>query len=178
MNDDILIIRQTQNNIEKAIIFLVKAFENKKPDQEKPVILHSLRVAFQLLNKDYDEAIIIAAVLHDILEDTNTKPFEINEVFGSKIAKIVKACSYDVTIEDETNRWKELFVRTQKCGKEALIIKTADILDNAGYFHFIKDVNHKKRILEKWQYFLNIAKDLISQEPIYVELKNKLNKLH
>ena len=57
--------------VEKAIKYLVDAIK-QSGHNPKPVILHSIRVGLFLFNQNYNQDIVIAAILHDILEDTDT----------------------------------------------------------------------------------------------------------
>jgi len=88
----VIIKPQSGKVIDQTIAFLVKKYA-KNGHNEKPVILHSLNVAFYLLEKGYDLEIAQAALLHDLIEDSNTKIEEINLNFGQKIAILVDALS-------------------------------------------------------------------------------------
>ena len=79
---------------------------------------------------------MIPAILHDVLEDSDVKIGEVEAKFGKKIAKLVEANSFDESIEDKTERYKENFERCRKVGKDALIVKAADIFDNTDYCCF------------------------------------------
>lgn len=54
--------------IEEAIKFLVFTVQESGMNP-KPVILHSIRVWLNLQNLGYDKDVVVAAILHDILED-------------------------------------------------------------------------------------------------------------
>ena len=45
-----------------------------------------------------------AAILHDVIEDTDTKIEEVKSKFGDNVAKLVEANSFDESIEDKTER--------------------------------------------------------------------------
>lgn len=64
-------------------------------NNSKPVILHSIKTAFYLMEKGYDKNIIIGALLHDLIEDSNVNVFDIKKEFGLEIAEIVDAVSFD-----------------------------------------------------------------------------------
>ncbi|MFT4309727.1 MAG: HD domain-containing protein [Candidatus Woesearchaeota archaeon] len=119
--------------IEEAIKFLVFAF-HESGHNPKPVIIHSIRVGLHLYSLGYNNDIVVAAILHDVIEDTAVQIEEIKTKFGDKIAGLVEANTFDESIIDKTERYKENFERCYKAGKEALIIKTADLFDNADYY--------------------------------------------
>lgn len=158
--------------IEEAIIFLVKNYI-KSGRNPKPVMLHSLRVAFYLLENDYDLRIVEASIVHDLLEDSDIKLKDINLKFGKKIAEIVDSLTFKSNIEDKEKQYKEMFARAKKAGRKALIIRCADIFDNSFY---IKLVNNKEKeifLLNKLKYFLNISRPMISRELVWKDLSKR-----
>jgi len=182
-NSSIEEIKNIHNEITKAIHFLVSVCLDENGIQKslikttKPLVMHSLKVAFKLMEGGYDKDIVIAGVLHDLLEDANVTIKELEDRFGGKVAGIVSACSFDESIRDRKEQYKELFNRTKKEGREALIVKTADILENSEYLHFSENIEGLRHMLEKWNYFLFIAKE-ISDEPIYKELMERVQGLN
>lgn len=165
---EIKIIKKEHNKLAKAIKFLVDKVLDEKGEQKdsvrtsKPLVAHSLEVAFCLKQLGYENDIVMAAVLHDLLEDTDTKEKEITEKFGKEVANIVEAVSYDFG-ENKNADYKKSFDEMADF-PEALIVKSADLLENIKYFQFAPD-NEKPGLLKKWNYFLNIAQR-ISGEPI------------
>ena len=67
----------------------------------KPVLFHSFKVAYRLYQYDYDEEVVISAILHDLIEDTDVKKEDIANGFGNNIANIVEAVSFDSNIKDK-----------------------------------------------------------------------------
>lgn len=162
--------------IDKAIIFLVKNYSQtgKNP---KPVIFHSLRVAFYLLDNGYDMDLFITAVLHDLIEDSDVVKKDISLSFGPKIANWVDALSFDRSIDDKEDRYKKMFRRIKQAGREALIIKCADIYFNSFYIKLVDDQDERHFLTSKLQYFLNFSKELIGKEVVWHDLaKDWLNR--
>lgn len=167
---------ENDKQIEEAIKFLVFAiYESGK--NPKPVILHSIRVGLHLYNFDYDKEIVIAAILHDVIEDTNVETKEVEAKFGKKIATLVEANSFDESIQDKTERYKENFERCQKAGKDALIVKAADFFDNADYYRLASTKELTKWLLEKLKYFIDNSKDELKDEALYNELVKKYERI-
>ena len=81
---------EVDKQIEEAIKFLVFAI-HETGHNPKPVILHSIRVGLHLYKLNYDKDIVTAAILHDVIEDTDTKIEEVKSKFGDKVAKLVEA---------------------------------------------------------------------------------------
>lgn len=147
-NKSIEELKNLDAEITRAIYFMVNTCLNKNGNQRplrttKPLVMHSLRVAFKLLGHGYDGETIVVAVLHDLLEDADVKTQTIRKKFGKKVVGIVAACTFDNSIKDSIKKYKELFGRTCTEGKNALIVKGADIFDNSHYFQFAEDTETK-----------------------------------
>jgi (p)ppGpp synthase/HD superfamily hydrolase len=152
--------------IEKAITFLVTA-DSTSGHNPKPVIVHSIRVGFYLFKKEYSEPIVLAGILHDILEDTKVTGKDLEKAFGEQVTKLVKANSFNVGIKDYQERYQNVFERCRSTGKEAIIVKAADILDNAIFFLVAEEQ------LIKVKTFLTIAKNMINEEIVFKELQKR-----
>ena len=135
-------------------------------------MLHSLRVASLLLELGYSEVIVMAAVLHDVLEDTGVTKEQINLSFGSRIADLVLAVTYDKKILDEVERYKELYARTLAMGKDAVIIKAADLQINSIYVRLVPDKQKQEFLVNKEKYFLDLTA-AFSDEPVWKSLHER-----
>lgn len=156
--------------IESAIKFMVSSFI-KSSKEEKPVITHSLKVAFYLDSLGYSKEIVIAALLHDIIEDSEITLEEIKKRFGRKVAKLVEVNSLDLSMPKNAKRYKKAYLLAKENGSEALLIRGADLLDNSRYYHLVKNKNLKKLLLWKYDYFLKISKELIGKTQVFKDLK-------
>ena len=95
-------------NIQKAIVFATQKHEGqKRKGTDIPYIVHPMEVMQILTDMNCEEAVIIAGILHDTLEDTDTTPGEIREAFGENILAIVQTES-----EDKSKTWKGRKQRT------------------------------------------------------------------
>lgn len=164
------------DEIERAITFLVNSFETSG-DNPKPVVLHSIRVAMDLYNRGYDSQIIIAALLHDLLEDTAVTKQEIQATFGTEVAGIVEATSFDTRIETERERYRDTFGRCFDVGRPAVIVKAADILDNSHYYHLAETAELQTILLDKMGYFIEKAEPFLQDEPLYFELREAFSRV-
>lgn len=141
----------------------------------KPVLFHSFKVGYKLYINGYRENIVIAGILHDLIEDTNITYNQLKEEFGKEIADLVQVVSFDASIKDKQIQTEELFNRVKSFGFDALIIKCADLLDNIDYIEFVSNLDKRKELLDKHKMFLEISKDQLCNELIYQELQNKVN---
>lgn len=119
------------NKILQAIEFATKKHQGQlRKDGATPYISHSLAVGVILSNVTSDEDIIIAGILHDILEDTDTTDFEIENLFNKNVSNLVLECT-NKKGEDSKLQLKLNTLKTIKnLSKNAALIKCADILHN------------------------------------------------
>lgn len=118
--------------IEKAIEFATNAHKGQvRKGVPIPYILHPMEVAAIVAGMTSDEEVIIAAFLHDTLEDCkDVTPKEIEELFGKRVLEMVVAES-----EDKSKTWIERKSNTIKRIKnekrmEVKMIALADKLAN------------------------------------------------
>lgn len=98
----------------------------------EPYVNHPIRVAATVSNVTQDQAMIAAALLHDVVEDTQVTLKDIRDEFGDDVATLVGHLT-DVSTPADGNRAarKEIDYRhTEKASARAQTIKIADLLDN------------------------------------------------
>ena len=78
-----------------------------------------------------DEEVQAAALLHDLVEDTDVELGEIAAEFGSRVAAIVSAMTEDASIEDYSERKAEHRLRARDAGGDVALLFVADKLSNA-----------------------------------------------
>jgi len=112
--------------------------EQARKSTEIPYICHPMGVASLILEAMGDEDQAIAGLLHDVAEDCGgeLRLAEIEELFGARVARIVRGCSDSLT-ESEDNKapWrqrKEEHLRhLSNADHDLLIVTAADKLHNA-----------------------------------------------
>ena len=117
-------------NYRNALNFAIKGYGTlKRKNSNLPYIIHPVRIASILRAAGYSEfqheELFIAALFHDLVEDTNTTLEEIEIEFGSKVALIVHEVS-----KPEDKSKKEWLNSFGKFSTEAKILKMADRIDN------------------------------------------------
>lgn len=93
-------------------------------------IHHPVAVAELLAGHGYGEETVAAAVLHDVVEDSETSVAEIAARFGEPVAKLVEALTDDESVEPYVRRKAELRRRVAEAGGDAPAIYAADKLSN------------------------------------------------
>ncbi|NMD08936.1 MAG: bifunctional (p)ppGpp synthetase/guanosine-3',5'-bis(diphosphate) 3'-pyrophosphohydrolase, partial [Phyllobacteriaceae bacterium] len=75
--------------LNRAYVYAMKAHGNQKRESGEAYFNHPLEVAAILADMKLDDATIVAALLHDTVEDTGATTEEISEKFGAEIAALV-----------------------------------------------------------------------------------------
>jgi guanosine-3',5'-bis(diphosphate) 3'-pyrophosphohydrolase len=121
------------NNLLQAASFAARKHtgQTRKGDDAQPYINHPLEVANLLadVGKVEDFDVLIAAVLHDTIEDTKTTEQEITGLFGEKV------CGYVLEVTDDKSLPKDVRKQLQvehapHLSAGAKLIKLADKISN------------------------------------------------
>lgn len=89
-------------------------------------LLHPAEVAELLERAHYPDHVVAAAVLHDVLEDTDAQRGDLEQSFGPDVAELVAAVSDDPAIEDEEESKDEVRERVHGIGGYAAAVYAAD----------------------------------------------------
>ncbi|HEX8120591.1 MAG TPA: HD domain-containing protein [Solirubrobacteraceae bacterium] len=110
-----------------ALAFAVAHHQGQRRDSDAaPFVLHPLEVSVLLRNRGYDDEVVAAGLLHDLIEDTDATAAQIEERFGPRVAGLVTALSDDESIEDYGERKAALREQVERAGAEAAAIFAAD----------------------------------------------------
>jgi (p)ppGpp synthase/HD superfamily hydrolase len=118
--------------IEKALALAINLhkYQKRKGDGVTPYAVHPIGVALLIACHTQDENVLCAALLHDVLEDTDYSPKEIKKEFGRKILKMVKDVS-DRRPDDPWDKRKDAYLKhLKKAPKGACLIACADKINN------------------------------------------------
>jgi GTP pyrophosphokinase len=97
-------------DIEQAIKFLADSMPTE--GLTKPTLLHSVRVGLRLYSDNYSKELIIAGLLHDLVEDTAITIDDVKEKFGERVAKLVELNTKNSEIQDKKERTMDLITRS------------------------------------------------------------------
>jgi (p)ppGpp synthase/HD superfamily hydrolase len=120
------------DRLTKACYFASKKHENqrRKDKNSTPYINHPLHVANLLAEAGItDVDTLMAAVLHDTVEDTQTTKEELILNFGENVASIVLECSDDKTLH-KVDRKKLQIEHTKTASISAKLVKLGDKYSN------------------------------------------------
>ncbi len=155
--------------VKKAIKFAELKHINQKRKSGDPYIIHPLETAINLINWNSDIDTIVAGILHDVIEDTNTSKEEIEEMFNKEVANMVDIVS-KVSKFSEKNR-NDGIKEIKKNGDDyvmrmmmsiiedprAIIVKLADRLHNMKTIQFLTNDKQIKIATETMNIYANIA---------------------
>lgn len=122
--------------VEQAIRAAAVLHKNqlRKGSMPFPYITHLVATAFTLLDYTKDEDVIIAALLHDTLEDTDYTIDELQEDFGGKVREIVEAVTEPKSTPENRVSFKDrkrIYAEQLKKGPiEAVLVAAADKIHN------------------------------------------------
>ena len=173
---------------EKAKEFAIKAHKGqvRKNEKDKPMIMHPISVVELLEEYDYDDNVVAAGYLHDVVEDTKYTIEDIEKEFGKDIASLVIGASE----RDKSLSWEErkqhTIDETKSLPLRNKLVVCADKINNLEdmMIKFEKNGNRdfsafKRGEKEQKWYYTNVYKSLIYNEdenlPIFKRLKNVLD---
>lgn len=122
----------------KALRFSAEKHRNqRRKDNASPYINHPIEVAEMLIRvggvRDLD--VIVAAILHDTIEDTDATPEEIETLFGKPVLSLVLEVTDDKTLPKKTRKQLQVDNAPHK-SQGAKQIKIADKISN------LRDILH------------------------------------
>ena len=121
--------------IQKAYNFAAEHHKGQKRMSGEDYIIHPLNVAYILADLQMDDSTICAALLHDVVEDTDVTNEDIVKNFGEEIAEMVAGVTklskiqYVTIKEEQVENYRKMFLAMGK-DIRVILIKLADRLHN------------------------------------------------
>ena len=151
--------------IEKAYLFAKRLHEGQYRISEEPYIIHPVEVAKILVGLKVDSHTLQAAFLHDILEDTDTQPEEIEKLFGKDVLTLVQGVTklgklqFKSKEERQAENFRRLFI-AMASDIRIVFLKLADRLHNMRTLNFMTTVKQQKIARETLDIFAPLANRL------------------
>lgn len=104
--------------------------QRRKDPQQTPYINHPIGVAYLLVEAGVEDVDVLqAALLHDTVEDTDTSPQELQDVFGPRVAGLVAEVTDDKSLPSKERKRLQI-VHASSASHGAKLVKLADKLYN------------------------------------------------
>ena len=150
--------------ITRAYKFAKNAHRDNVRLSGEPCLVHLVGTAKNLAEINVDRETIAAGLLHDILEDTDTKEEAVQKEFGDNILFLVKGVTKLGKIKYQglarhAESLRKLFVATAK-DVRVLLIKLADRLHNIRTLQYVRSEKRKRIALETLEIYAPIANRL------------------
>ena len=149
----------------QALFWAEKLHKGQTRASGEPYFIHPLKVAQVLTDFNMDYETIIAGLLHDILEDTDTTKDEIERKFGKTVAELVNGVTKISAINTETKMVqnsqtirKTLFAMTEDI--RVIIIKLADKFHNMSTLDYLPEKKRKRIATECLDIYAPLAQRL------------------
>lgn len=129
--------------IQMAYNYAVTKHGDQKRKSGEPYIIHPVNVAYTLATLGLDEATICAALLHDVVEDTEATHEDIVKEFGEEIADMVAGVTklshiqFSSAREQQVEDYRKMFLAMGK-DIRVVLIKLSDRLHNMRTLEFLK----------------------------------------
>jgi RelA/SpoT family (p)ppGpp synthetase len=139
--------------IEQAFLFAKEKHKGQYRVSEEPYIIHPCEVAKILISLKADKHTIMAAFLHDVLEDTDTAPEVIEEKFSKDVLTLVQGVTklgklqFKSTDERQVENFRRMLIAMAK-DIRVMFLKLADRLHNMRTLNFMA-INKQQRIAQE-----------------------------
>ncbi len=148
--------------IKRALEFAAKAHEGQMRKSGEPYISHPIAVAEILLEYDCDTDSVIAALFHDIVEDTDIPLETIRKEFGNEVALLVDgvtklgAIAYSSREEQQLETLRKMLLAMAK-DIRVILIKLADRLHNVRTLDSLPEEKRRIKALESIEVYAPLA---------------------
>ncbi len=135
----------------------------------EPYIIHPIAVAEIVNELDLDQDSIVAALLHDCIEDTDSTHDEIARLFGPQVADLVEGVTkltrmqYTSREDEQMENLRKMFMAMAK-DVRVILIKLCDRLHNMRTLQYQSSAKQKEKALETMEVYAPIAHRLGMQK--------------
>ena len=137
--------------LNRAYVYAMRAHGAQKRASGDPYFAHPIEVAGILTDYRLDTETIVTALLHDVIEDTETTREDIERLFGAEVAELVEGVTKLSKLELSEAHLRQAenlrkFILAISKDVRVLLVKLADRLHNMRTLHFIKQAAKRERI--------------------------------
>ena len=148
--------------LQKAYDYAKEAHANQKRASGEPYFIHPCAVADILMDLGLDAATIAAALLHDVIEDTESTAEDICREFGDEVLNLVSGVTklekivFKSQEDAEAENFRKIFVAMAK-DMRVIIIKLADRLHNMRSLNFLSKERQQRMARETLDIYAPLA---------------------
>lgn len=150
------------DQIMKAFTLADKAHEGQFRASGEPYIMHPLAVAEILAHLQIDHITLIAALLHDVVEDTEYTKEDIEKLFGAEVAFLVDGVTklnqfqYETKEDRQMDNYRKMILAMAK-DVRVVVIKLGDRLHNMRTLKHMRSDKQKRIAKETLEIFAPLA---------------------
>ena len=155
--------------LNRAYVYAMKAHGEQKRASGDPYFSHPLEVAAILTDLKLDDATIVAALLHDTIEDTESTRAEIDQKFGTEIGALVEGLTKLKRLElvsreaKQAENLRKLLLAISN-DVRVLLVKLADRLHNMRTMEFMPPASRQRIAEETLDIYAPLAARMGMQE--------------
>jgi guanosine-3',5'-bis(diphosphate) 3'-pyrophosphohydrolase len=153
------------NQLKKAYVFAARAHKGQTRRSGEPYLSHPLEVAGMLADLKLDSTTLIAGLLHDVLEDTDTTAADLRENFGQEVADLVEGVTKMSRVQESSPEVRQAetirkIILTMINDLRVIFIKLADRIHNLKTLKFLPEDKQKQVAKETLDIYAPIANRL------------------
>ena len=164
------------DGLRRACVFAEKMHYDQRRDSGEKYIIHPFAVAEILVSYKMDSQTIIAALLHDTVEDTPASYESVRALFGKEVANLVQGLTklesfqLQSSVSGQAENFQKLILASSK-DVRILIIKMADRLHNMRTLENCTPEKRKRKAQETMDIYVPLAERL-GLHKIQIELED------
>lgn len=166
-----------EESLNRAYVLAMQAHGSQRRANGDPFFHHPLEVANILADLRQDIEVIIAGLLHDIVEDTAVSLDDVNQQFGIGVKRLVDGVTRlpRLMLRDARARRREdflKFITAISQDPRVLLVKLADRLHNMRTLHHLSEHERRQNIAEETLAMYAPLAERVGLESIKEELQN------
>ena len=151
--------------LQKAYVFAARVHKGQVRRSGVPYLSHPLEVASLLADMHLDKTTLVAALLHDVLEDTDVTAAEVRENFGKDVAELVEGVTKISRVQEtspEARRAETIrkIILAMTDDIRVIFIKLADRIHNLQTLEFLDEEKQRQVARETLDIYAPIANRL------------------